>query len=465
MRNLRIAGASVIAATCATFAACQDPAADADAPALSSTPPSYGASVWPKFHQNNSLTGRSSIDTSSSSGRVRWKAFVGPPAPCRIDSATGFNRCGTYVTSPVLGGDGTVYQLGGDGKLRAFDRADGSLKWATMTAPPSIAPQESTPMVASDRSIYLASGAGQSSAARFWHLDMNGNVLWSSTCSGGNCPGFSSSPSLRPGDDVWMANADEQSVEALDSTDHVVERIAVHAAVSTMSVAIAGDGTGYWASNGTLYVTAGAALQAAFNAVPSSVDSRYSTRLSAPALTDDGLVIYSYQFPNGGGSYTTRVVAFRADQVGRGPYWQLDLPRSKPVYGLPSGPNLSATEEADAHAWRSGITSPAIGPNGLIYVGGVDGLYAVRNAQTGAVQHGRVVWSVSTAQVASSPAVGADGRVYFGAMDGFLYCVDGNSGSAIWKVKTAGQVNSSPAIGADGAVFVTSDDGYLYAVR
>ncbi|MGZ6144310.1 MAG: outer membrane protein assembly factor BamB family protein, partial [Myxococcales bacterium] len=65
---------------------------------------------------------------------------------------------------------------------------------------------------------------------------------------------------------------------------------------------------------------------------------------------------------------------------------------------------------------------------------------------------------------ASSPAVGADGTVFFGAMDGKLSAVSA-SGRALWQVQTGGQVNSSPAIGADGAVFAASDDGFLYAVE
>ncbi len=428
-------------------------------------PPPCGNSVWPKFHQGNALDGLSRIDTSKNGGRVRWRAFVGPPAPCAKGAQTGgLTRCGTYLASPSLGSDGTVYQLGGDGKLRAFDRADGSLKWATMTAPPSLAPQESTPTVVADGSIFLGTGGGQTLLPRFWHLDRNGNPLRSSGCGGGACGGWSSSPAVAGDGTLWLANADGGTIDAVDQAGRVLRRIelAPHVPLQTMSGALGEGGAGYWTGNGNLFVTSPAGLVASFTSPQAESDPLYP-RQAAPALTRDGLLIYPYQWQNPGGIFSTRIYAFDSDHVDRHESWHLDLPRTKGVRGLPSGAGLSEQEEADAVAWRSGITSPAVGPDGTIYVGHLDGIYAVQNTPTGAVEHGRVLWSLSTAQIVGSPAVGADGRVYFGSTDGFLYCA--KDGNLIWQVKTSGQLNSSPAIGADGTVFAVSDDGWLYAVR
>jgi outer membrane protein assembly factor BamB len=430
-------------------------------------PPGPGdTSVWPKFHRTRSLNGRSRVDTSGNGGRVRWKAAVGAPAACQSGSQTGgHTRCGTYLASPVLGNDGSVYQLGGDGNLRAFDRADGSLKWATMTAVPSIAPQESTPTVATDGTIFLNTGG------RFFHLDAGGNVLASATA------GFTSSPVRERDSSLWMANAGDVAVESTDTSGRSLRNIGLSPSVPLQTMAGAlgssggndddqgddqGEGSyGYWTGNGNVFLTSSTGLAGSFTS-PQTINDPLYPRRSAPTLTRDGLVIYAYQYPNGGGVYSTRIYAFQVGSV-QSEYWHLDLPRTGGVAGLPSGPGLTAADEADAMAFRSGTSSPAVGPDGTIYVGHLDGLYAVQNAPTGAVQHGRVLWSIGTAQVVSSPAVGADGRIYFGATDGFLYCA--KDGNVIWQVRTGGPVNSSPAIGADGTVFATSDDGWLYAVK
>src|SRR5205807_2221761 len=78
-------------------------------------PPVYGGSAWPKWHHDNRSSGLSHIDTSGSSGALRWKAFVSAPVPCIEDGRTNqMKRCGTYVNSPVLAEDGSIVQLGGD---------------------------------------------------------------------------------------------------------------------------------------------------------------------------------------------------------------------------------------------------------------------------------------------------------------------------------------------------------------
>ncbi len=102
--------------------------------------------------------------------------------------------------------------------------------------------------------------------------------------------------------------------------------------------------------------------------------------------------------------------------------------------------------------------SPAIGVDGMIYIGGIDGrLYAVD--PTGAVR-----WSYLTeAPIESSPAIGADGTVYFGSDDNNLYAINPD-GTPQWSYLTAGPVHSSPAIGEDGTIIVGSDDYSIYAI-
>jgi outer membrane protein assembly factor BamB len=104
-------------------------------------------------------------------------------------------------------------------------------------------------------------------------------------------------------------------------------------------------------------------------------------------------------------------------------------------------------------------SSPAIGPDGVLYVGSSDSsLYAV-NAE------GTLKWRYLTgSEVQSSPAIGSDGTVYFGSSDDYLRALD-QDGNLRWSYRTSGYVRASPAIAADGAIYFGSSDGYLYALN
>ena len=104
------------------------------------------------------------------------------------------------------------------------------------------------------------------------------------------------------------------------------------------------------------------------------------------------------------------------------------------------------------------ITSPAIGPNGFIYVGSGSGsLYAVH-------PNGSLQWSFDTrGSIAAAPAIASDGTVYVATSDGKLYSMDA-FGTLKWVTSfEAGVQGSSPAIGADGTIYVGSLDHKVYA--
>ena len=76
------------------------------------------------------------------------------------------------------------------------------------------------------------------------------------------------------------------------------------------------------------------------------------------------------------------------------------------------------------------------------------------------------LWEFETGDdVYSSPAIGPDGAVYVGSGDKKLYAINGKTGVKLWEFETGGQVSSSPAIGSDGTVYVGSDDNKLYAIN
>ena len=104
-------------------------------------------------------------------------------------------------------------------------------------------------------------------------------------------------------------------------------------------------------------------------------------------------------------------------------------------------------------------SSPAIGNDGIIYIGSQDNyLYAIN-------PDGTVKWTFATGDdVDSSPAIGVDGTIYVGSYDGYLYAIS-PGGTQTWKFPALGAINSSPAIGVDGTIYVGSLDKNLYAIN
>jgi outer membrane protein assembly factor BamB len=135
---------------------------------------------------------------------------------------------------------------------------------------------------------------------------------------------------------------------------------------------------------------------------------------------------------------------------------------------LPSGPtpgSFSLLTEEGIFSSDVGNSAPAIGTDGTVYLGNVDGLYAI-NGKTGAIN-----WKYAPSQdtganadVDSAPAIGGDGTIFFGTAGGTFYAVT-PSGTERFHYTTGGRISSSPAIGPDGTVFIVSDDGQLYAIR
>jgi len=104
-------------------------------------------------------------------------------------------------------------------------------------------------------------------------------------------------------------------------------------------------------------------------------------------------------------------------------------------------------------------STPAIGADGTIYVGSYDAnVYAIN-------PNGTIKWVKATGNIIySSPAIGADGVIYIGSADHQLYALNPN-GTQKWAFTAGDAVHSSPAIGRDGTIYVGSDDHKLYALN
>lgn len=102
--------------------------------------------------------------------------------------------------------------------------------------------------------------------------------------------------------------------------------------------------------------------------------------------------------------------------------------------------------------------SPAIGPDGTIYVGSFDkNLYAIN-------PDGTEEWHFTAGDlIRSTPAISSDGTIYFGSYDNKFYALNPD-GTEKWSFLTGDNIYSSPAIGADGTIYFGSSDYKFYAI-
>jgi outer membrane protein assembly factor BamB len=115
--------------------------------------------------------------------------------------------------------------------------------------------------------------------------------------------------------------------------------------------------------------------------------------------------------------------------------------------------------------------TPAIGRSGAVYLGFSSGtgasatstLYAVVPPASG--NQGQVYWSVDlgAGRMTSSPTIGPDDTIYVVTGPGKVVALSPD-GKMKWTAQAGPTLRSTPALGPDGTVYVGSTDGKLYAV-
>jgi outer membrane protein assembly factor BamB len=125
---------------------------------------------------------------------------------------------------------------------------------------------------------------------------------------------------------------------------------------------------------------------------------------------------------------------------------------------------LRAVTPAGEFKWEAVVGrvrfgAAAVGSNGTVYIGSFDGLNAVD-------PDGTVLWTFDTeGRVASTPAIGADGTLYVGSLGraggrlAAFYAIDPDDGSELWRYQPDGSGNAfygSPVIDANGDIYVAS---------
>jgi len=127
--------------------------------------------------------------------------------------------------------------------------------------------------------------------------------------------------------------------------------------------------------------------------------------------------------------------------------------------GVASGPLPEGMEVLWTFEAGEGIESTAAVVDGMVYVGGLDGvLYALDFAT------GEEVWRYQAGdEIKSSPSV-RDGVVYVGDESGLFHAVGATDGKKIWTFTTDAGIIASASFAGGGVIF-GSQDNFLYCVK
>ncbi|MFC6996791.1 outer membrane protein assembly factor BamB family protein [Rufibacter roseus] len=321
-------------------------------------------------------------------------------------------------SSPVIGDDGTIYYVEGNGspvntsKVVAVtdNGSTATLKWATATASyianaPSIGPDghiyvntwQNANMVyklngATGEVMWTKGGRGASNTTPA--VDTQGNIYHGSRLQSSDGGLYSWSPT---GDKRWqivnqgafytapVLSKDETTVYALNTNEGKLW------AVNTA------DGTMKWSES----VGMGSGTHGSSLSMGADGTIYYTTNAHVVAITDNG---------------ATGSVKWSADVTG---------------------------------AAQSGVV---IGPNGDLYTGAGAGLVSL-NAATGGIN-----WTYPLSTNESVPAVDVEGRVYIGATNGNLVVVS-KDGILLKEIQLGDGVVNSPTIASDGTVYVEALSG------
>jgi outer membrane protein assembly factor BamB len=372
------------------------------------------APLWPMLRFDANHTGRTTArGPSSSSVKVLWKYQGGD----------------NFISSPAIGGDGTVFVCNNDGNLYSFDGQTGAVKFKVKDA----IWDSSSPSLSADGSQVVVNDYMCGVIA---FNTTTGAELWQWTAAA--CAG------QRPGDGGPL--------EA--------------------STTIGGDGT--------IYTRILSGLYAIF---PNNGTTRWNVSLGyvnpsgpTPAISRGGMLFY----PDG---QSGSVLAYKAatgellwtQSVAIKSYY-LASPALNYVHGslVVGGGGLVASLATDTGElrWSVGTNSPtasftnvAIAADGTVIAAMPNALVALDGAS------GAQKWSygpVGTGQPA--PVIDGNGVVYCGvffpqALYASVIALDGTTGHLLWIFNvTTNQQFATPTIGAAGTLYVGANDHYLYAL-
>lgn len=353
-----------------------------------------------------------------------------PPPPTPMSSSSPSSLSSIYkwsfsaktnmLSSPAIGSDGIIYVM--DGKLFAITPT-GNQKWVFSE---EIHMGNSSPAIGSDGTIYINTHGPH----KVYAINPNGTKKWEFFTS--EVDTICCTPSLGQDGTIYITQYSRSGkLYALhpDGTQKWV--FSPDTGISFYESAVGRDGTIYVRASGKLY---------AINPDGTKKFSIDITITSAPAIGADNTIYFQ-----GGNT----LYAFNPDGTQK---WAF-LPDGKPFLN----------------------ESSVIGPDGTIYArtsecshfgsleGCIENLYAVN-------PDGTKKWlftSLANEYSESSPAIGTNGVIYIGSGSNKFYAINPD-GTKKWDFQTNSAIDSirsSPALASDGTVYFSTFWGkYLYAL-
>ncbi|MEW6239075.1 MAG: PQQ-binding-like beta-propeller repeat protein [Candidatus Omnitrophota bacterium] len=360
----------------------------------------------PTFHYNNQRTGATE-NAGPKSPQIVWQ----------------FQADASLSASPVIAADGTIYLAATDGKLYAL-MPDGAMMWIFQASDSIFG----TPAIAPDGAILFGDLAG-----KYYAVGGDGKLKWSLSFTGTERR-IVSSPVIDSDGQSYIASWNEQFY-AIRSDGTTRWKAALEGLISS-SPALDEDGNAYLAANDPDSRNVKLGVMKFMPNSSSRVWTLSEDLQSSPA----------------------RIISSPAiDSVRQQLYVGACLSSNGALFAV----NLSTGNRTFRTLLPKGtISSPAIGKDGTVYIGCLDGgLYAVDP------ENGAKKWTFQTsgAYVFSSPSVDGNGTIYIGDSDGVLFALS-PAGNELWRFATKSNIASSPVVAKDGTLYITSYDSTLYAI-
>ncbi len=393
------------------------------AAATSPTVPLDSSSPWPEMRHDSRNTGSSPI-----------------VARYRGDRPWSFKTARGIFSTPVIGGDGTIYVGSADTYFYAISK-HGRLRWRLKTGGLIDA---AGALSAFDPSLGSSPLTFGSADEQLYHVTTprtgRPRIVWKFRASVPPVPPqkvdwWEGNVAVGPGGNLYAGNTGGTAYAVRPDGSQLWTFTAGNSLWTTP--AFAPDGSSFWGSVDLHIYHLSATGQALWHTfVPGYV-------ISSPAIGSDGTVYV--------GAFDSKLYAL--DPNTGAVRWSFKT--SDHIYASPA------------------LGEDASGQTDAIYIASANGsVYAL-------TPQGRLLWSYDTgAPVRSSPALGAapgadhSGIVYVGSSNGRLYAINANTGRLRWSYNTTpsnpvlrvrNNLNASPALGKTG-VYIAGQDGYVYYV-
>ena len=111
------------------------------------------------------------------------------------------------------------------------------------------------------------------------------------------------------------------------------------------------------------------------------------------------------------------------------------------------------------------ISAPALDAAGYLYLASTTGTIRKFEFRDDLPNKGQVIWEVNTqSEFYTSPVIGYDGTVYVGGADSTLYALNGQNSSLKWSKKLGAAISTTATINEYGVLYIGDSDGTIYAM-